>query len=267
MLKKRVVVWVRSHDGVRGKLTGTVKVFDKHMNIVLADAHEEYTATTYVDVPADWRTRPNWKRKPTPEPMPRPRLQHYDLKRKPALEEKLASFFEAYKPELKDEAARVASHFKNKGSELSMWSVLHRRYKVLDRFEQFYRAHNPEKIKNVPKALEKYAGREVELEVFLQKRYKLRSKVWRALTDIADARHERAHFDGILREYFGREDKLIEDVRQKYYQGVQQGTSSRSRSKSRSYSKRVPKVVTRTRKLKQILIRGDVVAMVAIAQQ
>ena len=267
-LRKQATVWIRRADGIRGKLKGFVKVFDKHLNIVLTDASEEYVATEYVSVPGDWRSRSDWKRKRTPEPKPRPRLEQRTLSRLPSFEEKVTAFFQAYNPALSGTASAIVAKFKDGAAQREIWPFLQKRYGVTERFEMFYRRYNPQKISNVPEILKKYGGREVELEQYLQKKYSVRSRVWKVLGDYSDAHEERVAFDSLLHEHFGREDELIDTIvngKRVSSSASKSRSNNRGRRRDRSGPKLVPKRVAHTRRLRQVLVRGDCVAMVALA--
>mmetsp|Transcript_18265 Transcript_18265/g.33782 ORF Transcript_18265/g.33782 Transcript_18265/m.33782 type:complete len:358 (+) Transcript_18265:82-1155(+) len=135
--KARVKVTLRRIDGIRGTLTGILRSFDKHWNMILIDAEEEYKVYEYIKVSADGF--------------------------KSTTELKLKKFFQVYCPEKAENAGVIAQKYH--GRDAQLWEFLHKRYGLLERVEEElvrgigHREHN-EVTEKATKMLLAYAGRE-----------------------------------------------------------------------------------------------------------
>ena len=125
--KERVRVTTRRVDGVRGTVTGMLRAFDRHWNLLLLDAEEEFRIVEYAEVSADGSARP--------------------------LQGRVARFMSVYCPDKVANGGAIAAKYR--GNEGELWAFLQQKYGLLARVQTA--VGTPDKARE---QLSRYAGRE-----------------------------------------------------------------------------------------------------------
>ncbi len=125
--KERVRVTTRRVDGVRGTVTGILRAFDRHWNLLLLDAEEEFRIVEYAEVSSDGSARP--------------------------LQGRVARFMAVYCPDKVANSEAIAAKYR--GNEGELWAFLQQKYGLLSRVQAAVGA--PDKARE---QLMRYAGRE-----------------------------------------------------------------------------------------------------------
>ncbi len=125
--KERVRVTTRRVDGVRGTVNGMLRAFDRHWNLLLLDAEEEFRIVEFAEVSADGSARP--------------------------LQGRVARFMAVYCPDKVANSGAIAAKYR--GNEGELWAFLQQKYGLLARVQTAVGT-----LDKAREQLSRYAGRE-----------------------------------------------------------------------------------------------------------